>query len=326
MIPLSVLGALRHQLIEQLAAAAAEPPVRATLETSVLDALRQRIPSPAGESGTTGGQHPHNACDCEQSPALPCIDPTLHVLCRSLEQIEATLACGVSSIQIDLRDLNRLDDAVQMVHDAHGTAILATPRIHKPLEPNVFDRMAKCRPDGVLVRNLAGLAFFRQFGVPVTTDFSLNVVNDLAFDWFLENGANRITAAYDLNEERLLDLATRIPTDRLEVVLHRHTPMFHTEYCLFCGLLSEGKNRSVCGRPCLRHAIRLRDRRGAEHRVLVDSQCRNTVFHAEAQTLGNLALPLRQRGVRHFRVELLDEKNGDEIRQVVEPFQREMCL
>ena len=112
--------------------------------------------------------------------------------------------------------------------------LLATPRIHKPGESEVFERLARVRPDGVLARNLAGLAFFRRIGLPTVADFSLNAANDLTVQWLHAQGAERVTAAYDLNRHRLLDLASAVPPEWLEVVVHRHTPMFHSEYCLFC--------------------------------------------------------------------------------------------
>ncbi len=91
--------------------------------------------------------------------------------------------------------------------------------------------------------------------------------------------------------------------------------MFHAEYCLFCGTFSRGKNRRDCGRPCHRHTLRLRDRLGVEHLVLADSQCRNTVFHAEAENLSEAVPALRKRGVRHFRVELLAENTAEQVRR-----------
>jgi putative protease len=71
----------------------------------------------------------------------------------------------------------------------------------------------------------------------------------------------------------------------------------------------------------LRHDIRLRDRRGVEHRLLADSQCRNTLFHAEAQNLSALMPELRNRGVSHFRVELLNENSVAEVRRVMAMYQ-----
>jgi U32 family peptidase len=114
----------------------------------------------------------------------------------------------------------------------------------------------------------------------------------------------------------LLDLAAAVPAEWLEVVVHRHTPMFHTEYCLFCRMLSQGKNRTDCGRPCERHAVKLRDRLGVEHPLLTDSQCRNTLFHADAENLTEIVPSLMERGVRHYRVELLQENNRNEVRRL----------
>jgi putative protease len=197
---------------------------------------------------------------------------------------------------------------------------LATPRIQKPGESTVFERLARAEPEGLLVRNLAGLAFCRRVGLPAVADFSLNAVNDLTVRWLHDQGAERVNAAYDLDARRLIDLTAAVPPQWLEVVAHRHMPMFHSEYCLFCGQLSHGKNRRDCGQPCKRHELRLRDRMGVEHPLLADSQCRNTLLHAEAENLLEAMPSLLQRGVRHFRVELLLEDTAERIRRTLEPF------
>jgi len=131
-----------------------------------------------------------------------------------------------------------------------------------------------------------------------------------------------VTAAYDLSRERLLDLAAAVPPEWLEVVVYRHTPMFHSEYCMFCGMLSSGKNKADCGRPCERREVRLRDRICVEHRLLADSECRNTLFHAEAESLLEIMPSLQERGVRHFRVELLTENSAEEVRRVLTAYRR----
>jgi putative protease len=238
-----------------------------------------------------------------------------------MEQIEAALGCGASSVIVDLADLDRFEQAVRIVRAAGAKVRLATPRIHKPGESEVFVRLAQCRPDGMLARNLAALAFFRNMNVPTVADFSLNAVNALTVQWLHAQGAERVTAAYDLSRRRLLDLTAAVPPEWLEVVVHRHTPMFHSEYCLFCGILSQGKNRRDCGRPCRQHALRLRDRLGVEHLVLADSQCRSTLFHAEVENLSEALPALCKRGVRHFRVELLAETTAEQVRRVLAAYQ-----
>jgi len=62
-----------------------------------------------------------------------------------------------------------------------------------------------------------------------------------------------------------------------------------------------------CGRPCDRHDVRLRDRVGAEHPLKADAGCRNTVFNSQAQTGAEYVLRMIGLGVRHFRVEFLNE-------------------
>ena len=88
-------------------------------------------------------------------------------------------------------------------------------------------------------------------------------------------------------------------------------PTFHTEHCVYAHLLSQGRDFRTCGRPCERHEVSLRDGKGREHPVIVDVGCRNTVFHAEAQSAAALVPDLLARGVRRFRVELVRETRAE---------------
>ena len=92
--------------------------------------------------------------------------------------------------------------------------------------------------------------------------------NPLAAEYFIrQHGLERVTASYDLNAEQLAGLLEAAPAEWFEITVHQHMPMFHMEHCVFCALLSPGKNRTDCGRPCDRHDLKLRDRVGAEHPV-----------------------------------------------------------
>jgi putative protease len=108
-----------------------------------------------------------------------------------------------------------------------------------------------------------------------------------------------------------------VPPQTIEVILHSHVPMFHTAHCLFCAELSTGRNSSDCGRPCRNHRVRIRDRLGVEHVLLADADCRNTLYHAVGQSAAEIVPEMLQSGVRHFRLELLDE-DPEQTRQVIE--------
>jgi putative protease len=184
----------------------------------------------------------------------------------------------------------------------------------------ILNQVRSCGADGCLLRNYDHLGFFDQ-GRRVG-DYSLNIANRLAADYFKNQfGLERVTASYDLNFTQLEALLQAAPPDWFEVTLHQHIPMFHMEHCLFCALLSNGTDCRNCGRPCDQHDVRLRDRVGARHPVKADAGCRNTVFNARAQTGADCAARMLALGVRHFRLEFLDESPA-QARQTIDIYRQ----
>ena len=106
------------------------------------------------------------------------------------------------------------------------------------------------------------------------------------------------------------------PPEWFELTIHQHIPMFHMEHCVFCAFLSTGTDYTNCGRPCDRHDLKLRDRIGAEHPVKADAGCRNTVFSALAQTGAEYVSRFLAVGVRHFRIEFLNEPPNQVARTI----------
>ncbi len=291
MVPLSVLGQVRKQLIERLDASIASLPQRNVAPPGVLERLRSEALS---RSELATGAHTPGG-------------PRLHVLCRSLAQLQAALSAQAQSIYVDFADIREYREAVAEGRRHAATIYLATPRIQKPGEIGMFRAMVKHGADGVLVRNLSGLRMFHQLGIPCVADFSLNAANELTAAYLREHGAERITASYDLNREQLLDAVAASPPQWWEVVIHQHMPMFHMEHCVFCAVLSPGTNKTNCGRPCDVHAVWLRDRIGMEHPLHADVGCRNTLFNAVPQSGAEVVPALLARGIRDFRLEFVSD-------------------
>jgi putative protease len=252
-----------------------------------------------------------------------------------LNQVEAVLALGMKSVIGDFAELHRCAHAVRMAREKGAEIFLATPRIQKPGEEAHFARIAEAKPDGLLVRNLGGAAFCAQQQIPFVADMSLNAVNPWTVAWLGELGARRVTAAYDSDRQRLIELADAAPWAELEVVVFQHIPLFHTEHCIFdtevggrrneapARLTPEEEDRQAqrrtapCSFACMKHAVRLRDRLGVEHPLQSDACCRNTLYHAQPQNLIDYVPELRRRGVRHFRIELLEGVPEKLIRRAV---------
>ncbi len=133
----------------------------------------------------------------------------------------------------------------------------------------------------------------------------------------LAHGLDAFTPSFDLDAAQLTALLTPHLAPFAEVVVHHPMPLFHMEHCVIAALLSEGRDHRTCGRPCDRHKVSLRDRAGLDHPVEADVGCRNTVFHAAAQSAAHVVLGVRDRGVRRFRIELVRESAEDVGRLVV---------
>jgi len=172
--------------------------------------------------------------------------PSLAVLCRTMEQVEAALGCGVATLYVDFEDIRRYKDAVALVRgcrtgfqpvpgeggepvfgnsetgsntrseerpEACPTIFLATPRIQKAGEQGFFKLIEAAAPDGVLIRNLGAIDYFQATSLRRIGDFSLNVANPLTAQYFISRGLERVTISYDLNIEQVLALLNGCGTD-----------------------------------------------------------------------------------------------------------------
>jgi putative protease len=245
----------------------------------------------------------------------------LIILVRSMAQLEAGLKSGVRTVYCDFENPKWYRDAVELVRKTGtGEIFVAPPRIFKMGEEWTLKQVRSCQADGYLVRNYDHLKFFandRKVG-----DFSLNVANRLTADYFKNKfGLERVTTSYDLNFAQLESLLQSAPPEWFEVTIHQHIPMFHMEHCVFCAFLSSGTDYTNCGRPCDTHDLKLRDRVGAQHPVKADVGCRNTVFNALAQTGAEYVSRMQDLGVRHFRLEFLNE-SAEQVAETIAKYRQ----
>jgi putative protease len=301
-LPVSELNRLRREAISQLEILRAAP------------RIWNLLPAAPESHSVAAAVRP------DSSPTVPSTTaaktPELIVLVRSLAQLDAALRCGVTTIYCDFEDPKKYREAVTTFHTAYGCSVapgaarpeiwVAPPRVFKPGEEWILKQVLSSNADGYLVRNPEHLRFFA--GQRRRGDFSLNVANPLAADWFITHQQlERVTVSYDLNAEQVSGLLRAAPPEWFELTLHQHMPLFHMEHCVFCAFLSQGTDYTNCGRPCDQHVVKLRDRTGAEHPLKADSGCRNTVFNARAQTGAESLGRFLEFGARVFRIEFVDE-------------------
>jgi U32 family peptidase len=213
------------------------------------------------------------------------------------------------AVYCDFEDLRRYKDAVVKARAVGMPIGLAPVRVWKPGEDGLQALVARAEPDIVLVRNLASIGYFRGQlpHAKLVGDFSLNVANELTADVLISAGLERLVPSYDLNWDQLAAMIRRSQAEWYEPVLHQHMPMFHTEWCVYAGFLSNGRDHTECGRPCDRHRVELKDRTGALLPVHADTGCRNTVYNSVPQSAAEYVSRMVELGLRTFRIDLLRE-------------------
>ncbi|AWB46188.1 collagenase-like protease [Paenibacillus sp. CAA11] len=305
-VPMRELNSIRRRAVELLAGERPKPPVYIKRDVDVFgDAAAQR------------------ALPVERGAAK------LTALCRSLEQVQAAVKTGVELIYADFEFIKQFPAAVEAVHAAGKQIALATPRIHMPGENGYHNNILRLKPDAVLVRNTGALYFYLRHRMEnplahqpkLIGDFSLNIANHKAVELFLEAGCDVVTPSYDLNIQQMVDLLGQSRTADMEIVIHQHLPMFHTEHCVYCTFLSEGTDYTNCGRPCEEHRASLQDRIGMSHPVRVDEGCRNTVYNAIEQSGAEYLTHFLELGVPSYRVEFLEE-TPEQVLEVIDLYTR----
>lgn len=301
-VPMRELNRLRREAVEQLAGERPRPPVYVKRKVDVY-----------GDAANTHKDTPVT------------VVPQLTALCRTLPQVEAAIATGVRMIYADFEFIKQFPAAIALARAAGKPIALATPRIHMPGENGYHANILKLQPDAILVRNTGALYYYLKARAErpnepfpkLIGDFSLNIANHKTAALFSEVGCDLVTPSYDLNVQQMFDLLRQADPGTMEVVIHQHLPMFHTEHCVYCTFMSEGTDYTNCGRPCEEHRASLQDRIGMSHPVRVDEGCRNTVYNAIEQSGAEYLRQFMETGVSSFRIEFLEE-SADKVTEVIQ--------
>lgn len=297
LVPKSMLNNLRRAVIESLLAQRHAAARHIVAEAGALTALRLASPRSVLDPSS-------RLC------LLVREEPQFAAVRDWLQRTPA--ARGRVVVYLELPDTDRYPVFLAAGRAAGLTMGVTTPRIILPGEEKILARLKALRPDLLLVRNLAALTGLRDCGLPLVADFSLNAVNELAAGVLLDWGVARLAPGADAGLAELTAMLAYFPAEAIEAVVYRHTPMFHSEHCLYREI--DRAAPSACHTLCAAHSLALLDRKGVRHPVRRDVFCRNTVFHGHVRSAIRDLGGLFTLGVRCFRMELLDEDERETAR------------
>lgn len=235
----------------------------------------------------------------------------VYVLCRTVEQVRAAVDAGASTALCEPRPFEALAPMLDAARRGGLAALAALPRTEAPDESRPPVRDA----DGLLVRTLGQLERFRDGGLVLVGDASLNAVNAPAAIGLLDAGLDLIVPGRDLGRRAAAALPGAIPPARLAAFAIERPPLYHTAHCLFAAHLAGARDLRDCGQACRGRTLTLHAEGGRHHTVLGELPCRNTVYGAAVLDDDHRATA-HAAGVRRFVVEFLDEGPGAARRAV----------
>ena len=289
MVPRSVLNEMRRKAVENLIAIRESEAKHNIAEPQALEILRNQIKQRTLTAKRTKTE--------------------IAVLARTMEQFDVALESKIAHlIYCDFADTDLYSFACAKARKNNIQIGLASLRIHKAGDEKILKNIIDCKPDAVLVRNLAALAYLKTNApqLNLIADFSLNIANELAASVLRDWGVSIMTPGFDLNIEQLRNLIKATSPAWFEQIIYDHIPMFHTEHCVAANMLSKGRDECTCGRVC-KNSIELEDVNSIRYQVTADAACRNTIFNRSVFCPAHQIETLKTMGLRRFRVGLLNE-------------------
>lgn len=241
----------------------------------------------------------------------------LSVLVRNPEQINLLKGLPLKTVYMDFDWGVDYEKPLEKIHLLGFEAGIATLRVHKPGENHYLRKIAKLAPEKVLVRNTGALSLLRETPLYLVGDYSLNLSNSIAADYLLSLGLQTFHPSLDLNANELFDLLQNIAPNKVEIALHQYLPAFHSEYCAFAAFGAKAKRFPECDKFCTKHKVEILDHKGKKHFLQSDSECRNTLYLGTPRSALRLLPKLKNTGITHFRLEMLDD-SPEMVRRKIE--------
>ncbi|MDR2643166.1 MAG: U32 family peptidase [Planctomycetaceae bacterium] len=292
MIPLSLLGKLRHELITNLENYSPQPKTKPEFDEN-LEKIKQKIHIEFDKISVTEIEKNNKQHEKHHT--------NIYLLIRNIDTLKNVqllreiISIGCNTFYGEFCHWVEYQIAADILRQHNVEFVAVLPRIILPRENKILDKFFKLQPNAVLARNCEELTYFKERNIPVIADFPFNVINELSFQKLLEWGAERITPGFDLNQDQIEQFCKNLPASKIELIALGRIPLFTTGHCLWrANLIPEGQ---PCGQICKQTTLQIKDRRGAIHSVRPDILCRNIIENAAEYTIKPI------KNIKHYRIE-----------------------
>lgn len=218
-----------------------------------------------------------------------------------------------------------LSPAIQQQTDIvrkNGIEVYAyIPSIIKGEQAEIIKRQASTitpKVDGFLTGNIGVTQLLRSIlgdMVNIFGDYTLNVTNSAALDFFTTECYRGIMLSYEISAKHIasLNITSELQT---EVGVYGRIPIMTSEYCPV-GSVVGNSSPDKCKTICKSGVYNLKDRKNAAFPVKCDCiDCRSTIFNSDILFAPELVRSIAKAGVEFIRLSFVDE-SPEEIYDIV---------
>jgi len=177
------------------------------------------------------------------------------------------------------------------------------PRVWQEGETaRILSRIEEWRSLGAkmfLAGNLEGIKLLRDRGLEVWGDYTLNVFNSWAVEYWAQMGLAGLTVSPEMRKDQWEGVSKVLP---LETMVHGSFPLMISKACVLGARLG-GKN-GACSAPCRQGSWKLKDRMGFLFPCATDEFCRFYIYNSKELCLLDYLPEIAHMGFAWIRLEL----------------------
>ncbi len=237
-------------------------------------------------------------------------DIKLHVRINSIKQYSLLKPYKIDYIYLDSNflDIASIQEICSNKYK-NSKIVITLPRITRKstieMYKNIIPRYLECKPDGFLAGSVDGYYFLKEQlmensckGIEIFLDYSLNIMNNSAIQFWQECGINGCVISTELNSKEL----EHINANNLQAYIYGHLPVMVTAQCL---------HKQTFGSCSSSNEFeKLNDRKGYQLKVARNcDQCINTIYNPLPTLLIDKIPQLFRMGFTNYRVEFTDEED-----------------
>lgn len=229
------------------------------------------------------------------------VEPTLHVFVRNEEQLNAVKDMVIGDIYTSNFTLYKKNKDLRIR--------LKTDKLAKKNVAYSGERL--------LVTDHGGMYAYHGDN-DIIMDYSLGVLNAESLSVLVEFGAKRITVSPELDNQQLKELIDAYQKRNgqmpmLEAPVYIRYELMAMQHCVIAHAIHKNTHCAMCERK----QYHLEDINGNQYPIVTDAQCNNYILSQlyERKDISEL----KALGVRHFRIELLEE-TAHEAKEIVQRY------